>query len=91
MIDKEKVYQAEQLNIIFNGISHAPGFRMHKRFLKKFPNSAAYISFNDVLHNKFIIRARPIGSYELRDSEDREIIAEYESMDHLVNAGWILD
>lgn len=91
MIDKEKVYQKEQLNIIFDGKSHAPGFRMHKRFMKKFPNSNAYISFNDVLRKKFIIRARPFDSYELSDSEDREIIAEYESIDDLIKAGWILD
>lgn len=91
MIYKEKEYQREHLKVIFDTIKFAPGFRMLKRYQKKFPNSTAYISYLDVREEKYIIRARPVGSYERYDSEQREIIVEYESLDDLIKAGWILD
>jgi len=91
MVDKEKEYQKEHLKVIFDKIKFAPGFRMLKRFERKFSKSIAYISYLDVRAKKYIIRARPIGSYEMFDSKQREVIAEYESLDDLIKAGWILD
>ena len=91
MIDKDREFQREHLKIIFDKMKLAPGFRMLRRFEKKYSKSTAYISYIDVRAKNYIIRARPIGSYEMFDSEQREIIAEYESLDDLINACWILD
>jgi hypothetical protein len=40
---------------------------------------------------KFIIRGRLIGEHLSFEAQEREIIAEYDSLESLINDGWRLD
>ena len=90
MDDKE--YQKKNLESIFKDASMAPVFRRNDKYcIGKFKDLTPYISYNDVMEYKYIIRGRPLGEYNSFDSKEREIIVEYESIDDLVNDGWQLD
>lgn len=85
-------YQKKQLERIFNGALLAPVFHRHPDYcINQFAKLIPYISFDDVMDYKYIIRGRPTGEHNPYDTEEREIIAEYHSLDELVNAGWRLD
>jgi hypothetical protein len=84
--------QKKYLEAIFNGALCAPVFARHPELcINQFSDSVPYISFNDVMAKRYIIRGRPPGEYNPYDAKERGIIAEYQSIDELVNAGWRLD
>lgn len=90
MDDKE--YQKKNLEAIYSAGSMAPVFKRNpKHCIEKFEGLTPYISYDDVMSYKFIIRCRPTGEHNSFDSEEREIIAEYDSIENLVNDGWRLD
>lgn len=85
-------YQKKNLERIFNGALLAPVFHRNPVYcINQFSDLIPYISYSDVMGDKYIIRGRPKGEYNPYDTEEREIIAEYHSLDELVNAGWRLD
>lgn len=90
---KDLEYQKYHLERIFSGWLFAPVFKHHPELcINQFEKSVPFISYDDVHDYNYIIRGRPLMAENNHfDSEPREIIAEYKSIDELVNAGWRLD
>jgi len=84
-------YQKKNLEAIYSAASMSPVFKSNPKYCTgKFAELTPYISYNDVMSYKFIIRGRPVGEVNTFDAKDREIIAEYDSLESLVNDGWHL-
>jgi len=89
---EDKEYQKKNLEAIYSTASLAPVFHHNPKYcIGKFADLTPYISYNDVMNYKFIIRARPDSEFNPYDSQEREIIAKYDSLESLVNDGWRLD
>lgn len=89
---EDKDYQKKNLEAIYSAASLAPAFKSNPKYcIGKFTDLMPYISYGDVMSNKFIIRARPIDVYNPFDAEDRDVIVEYDSIESLVNDAWRLD
>ena len=89
MPDPEK--QKRKLEAIFREELFAPAFEFHPDYcIGAFAGLSPYISYTDVMHNRLIIRGRPVGECFAFDSQERAIIASYKSLDELVNDGWRL-
>jgi hypothetical protein len=89
---EDKEYQKKNLEAIYSAASMAPVFKSNPKYcIDKFADLTPYISFNDVMSCKFIIRGRSIGENNSFDSQARDIIAEYDSLESLINDGWRLD
>ena len=89
---QDQVYQKMYFEAIFNYVLYAPVLERHPAYcIRQFSDLEPYISYNDIMHSKYIIRGRPTGENNRFDSEAREIIVEYENLDELVNAGWRLN
>ena len=87
----DKIYQKLYFEAIFNHDLYAPVLEPHPEYcILQFSDSVPYISYDDVINNKYIIRGRPTGEHP-SVSDAGEIIAEYENLDELVNMGWRLD
>lgn len=85
-------YQKKNLEDIYSAASMAPVFKSNpKHCTGNFADLTPYISYDDVMSYKFIIRGRPYDEHNSFDSQEREIIAEYDSLESLVNDGWRLD
>lgn len=86
---EEKEYQKKNLEAIYSAASMAPVFKTNPKFsIDHFTLLTPYISYGDVMGYKFVIR----GTKDYNDkSETNPIIAEYVSIDELVNDGWRLD
>jgi len=82
-------WQVREIVNIFTRGSMSPVFKINSKYCKgQFLNVTPYISYNDVLNYKYIIRARPQGEINSFDSKEREIIKQYESIEELVKDGW---
>jgi len=80
-------FQKKTLQNIYANASYAPFLKKNTKYsVGKFFNKTPYISYDDIMNNKYIIRGKESGV-----SEKGEIIAEYKSIDELVNDGWRLD
>jgi len=89
---EDKEYQKKNLESIYNAASMAPVFKPNPKYCTgKFADLIPYISYNDVMSYKYIIRGRPTNEHNSFDAQEREIIAEYDSLENLVNDGWCLD
>jgi len=86
MNDQE--FQKENLEAIYTAASLSPVFKSNPRY--NTGNLTPYISYNDIMTNKYIIRGKPLGISNSFDGEDRKIIAEYNSVESLVKDGWRL-
>lgn len=90
MDDKE--YQKKNLQLIYRDASLAPVFHKNDKYCKgSFENIIPFIAYDDVMDNKYIIRARDEGIINSFFSEKTEIVVKYESIDELVEDGWRLD
>ena len=84
--------QKKRLEAIFQVASFAPIFKTNpKHCINKFADLTPYISYKDLIKNRLYIRGCPIGSKSCSDNGQRDIIAEYGSIDELLNDGWQLD
>ena len=81
-------YQKENLEAIYKAASLSPVFKSNPKY--NTGNLTPYISYNDIMAYKYIIRARPLGTQNSFDAEERDIIAEYENINDLVKDGWRL-
>ncbi len=87
-----KNHQKKRLISIFKEAAFAPIFKHHPTYcIDRFAELTPYISYDDVVDNKFSIRGCPIGSGNSFDSGEREIIIEYATIDELLDDGWQLD
>ena len=85
-------YQKKNLEVIFRDASLAPVFKQNaKYYIGELSNLTPYISYDDVMRNKFIIRGRPVSESGAYYNEKKVIIAEYDSIVDLVSDGWRLD
>lgn len=88
----DKDYQKKNLTSIYRDASLAPVFKPNPKYcINKFSDLTPYISYDDVMNNKYIIRGRPNDLHNSFDSEEGEVIVEYRSIDEMVNDGWRLD
>ena len=88
----DKSFQKKSLEAIFIKPTYAPLFKSNPQYcVNQFSHLTPYISYNDIINNKFIIRGSPVGANNMKDSKQREIIIEYGNIDELVNDGWKLD
>jgi hypothetical protein len=89
---EDKEYQRKNLEAIYADSSMAPVFKQNPKYcLGRFADLTPYISYNDVMSYKYIIRGRPIGEHNSFDAQEREIIVEYNNLESLINDGWRLD
>lgn len=89
---EDKDHQKKRLESILREASFAPIFKRHpKHCIDRFAELTPYISFNDIIINRFLIRGCPIGPGNSFDSGQREIIIEYATIDELLEDGWQLD
>lgn len=85
-------YQLRNLKAIYNAASFAPVFHHNLKYSTgKFAELTPYIAYSDVLNDKYIIRGRQGSEHNSFDDEKRDVIAEYSSLEKLVNDGWRLD
>jgi len=77
---------------IFNDVLYAPVLEYHPGYcIDQFADLIPYIAYDDVMKRKFIIRGRPTLSNNTIASGAGAVIAEYATLDDLVNAGWRLN
>jgi len=89
---EDKEYQKKNLEVIYNAASMAPVFKSNPKYcIGRFEDLTPYISYNDIMSYKYIIRGRPVEEHNSFDAQEREIIVEYDSLESLVNDGWRLD
>jgi len=89
MPDPEK--QKRKLEAIFREELFAPAFEFHPDYcIGAFAGLSPYISYTYVMDNRLIIRGRPMGECFAFDSQERVIIASYESLEELISVGWRL-
>ena len=89
---EDREFQKKNLEAIYNAASLAPVFKHNPKYSTgKFNGLTPYISYDDIMNYKFIIRGRPVNEYNPFDAQKREIIAEYNTIEELVNDGWRLD
>jgi len=84
--------QMRSLEVIFQTATFAPLFKPNPKHCKnQFAHFTPYISYKDIINKKYFIRGCPIGPGNFPDTGQRDIIAEYASIEELVNDGWQLD
>ena len=89
---EDKEYQKRNLVSIYSAASMGPFFKPNPKYcINKFTGLTPYISYDDVMSKKFIIRGRPIGEHNSFDGQAREVIVEYNSLESIVDDGWRLD
>lgn len=92
MESKDKLFQKNNLEIIFRDAKFAPTFRKHPLFcVGEFEDTSPYIAYDDVINYRFIIRARQLGEFSQYDNNLRTVIKEYKSIEEIVDDGWKLD
>ena len=89
----DKNQEKQNLERIYENGSASTVFHRNEKYCTgKFANMIAFISINDVMDYKYIIRAS--NSLDIAQSyagDGMEIIKEYSSIEELVNDGWRLD
>jgi hypothetical protein len=86
---EDKEYQMKNLEAIYVTASLAPVFKLNTKFcVDQFAGHTPYIAYADIMDRKFVIRAT---SDYTDKSEANPVIAEYVSIEDLVNDGWRLD
>lgn len=92
-MDQKKERQLRMLQKIYeNWMPPTPAFRANHEGVPQ--GMIPYISCSDVHDYKYNIRVIPLSDFLSKDldkTENGEVIAHYESMEELVDDGWILD
>jgi hypothetical protein len=86
MFDQD--YERGNLEDIYKSASLSPVFKSNPKY--NTGNTTPYISYSDILANRYIIRGKPLGNSNSFEGGERKIIAEYESIESLVKDGWRL-
>ena len=90
--DNEIAYQMKNLKAIYKTANFAPVFKKNPKYcINDYAALTPYIAYDDIMHNRYIIRGRLNGEFSSFDNEKSEIIAKYSNIDELVNDGWQLD
>ena len=86
----DREYQIENLKRIFNDGALSPAFHPNQKYQVK-GRGIIRIAYGDVMDYKYIIRYDKSFSSNSYWNENAEVIAEYESIENLVDDGWRLD
>lgn len=91
MTDKE--FQLSSLEMIFRDATLAPVFKHNPKYDRQgFAALTPYIAYDDVMEYRYIVRGRPLSvPIDHYDNEKRQVIAEYDTVEALVEDGWRLD
>jgi len=84
----DKEYQIQNLERIFNDGALSPIFKHNPKYPVE---GVARIAYGDVMDYKIVIRNEKDFSGNSFWSENADIIAEYKSIEDLVDDGWRLD
>ena len=88
----DRIVQKQKLLEIFRVPTFAPLFKQNPIYcINHFAAQTPYISYADILNNKFIIRGSSVGSKTTSTIKSGTIIIEYEHLDKLVEDGWRLE
>lgn len=93
-LERIKQQQLEWLREIFKtGMPPTPAFKSYHEGVPD--GMIPYISYSDLLDYKYNIRAIPISDFlgedKVEKTENGKIIAHYDSLEELVDDGWMLD
>lgn len=93
-LERIKQQQLESLRqIIETGMPPTPAFKSYHEGVPD--GMIPYISYSDLLDNKYNIRAIPVSDFlgedKVEKTENGKIIAHYDSLEELVDDGWMLD
>jgi hypothetical protein len=88
MTDRE--YQLDHLDSIFHNGSYSPLFKHNPKYPVN-AGDALRIAYDDVISYNYVIRKDPSASSDTCWSEESEIVADYDSLQELVDDGWRLD
>ncbi len=84
--------QKEVLKEIYRTADISPVFRTNEVFALEIGDDIPYISLDDVLENRYIIRVLPEGlAGTFPYTEKGPVLKEYPSLEALANDGWELD
>ena len=84
--------QLEALKEIYRTADFSPVFRTNEAFAFEIGDDLPYISLDDVLEFRYIIRLLPEGTAcTFPYTEKGPILKEYPSLEALANDGWVLD
>lgn len=84
--------QLKALKEIYSKAFISPVFRANGAFANEIGDDLPYISLDDVLENRYIIRLLPEGSASAFPyTEKGSLLKEYPSLEALVLDGWELD
>ena len=87
----EKEYQIKRFETTFKNADIPPILKKNTKFCTNYFNGFnPYISYDDMIQNRYAIRASPVGCRNIVDTGQRDIIIEYSSIVELVNDGWQL-
>ena len=90
MTDRE--YQIQNLRRIISGAFNAPFFQHNPKYLIQEASGAPRIAYSDVMDNNYIIRVDCSPEHNgFWDDTSARIIARYDSIEAVVDDGWILD
>ena len=85
---------------VYEDAKYAPLLRWNLKFkTKQFDGMTPYICLNDICHHKYVVCAIPDRDVDkmfqeygmLQEFSRREVIAEYNSIEEMVEDGWRLD
>jgi len=88
---KDREFQLQQLRQIYDGALMAPKFKRRDQDSTKKDPGPPFIRYSDIMADRYIVRR---GGKDWMNSfcdEETEILATYESLEELVDAGWRLD
>lgn len=91
---EDTLYQKKNLERIFADAIYPPIFKSNPKYCKdNFTGAIPFISYDDVMNWKYIIRAGKSmeNDVENYNAEECPIIIPYNSIEDLVNDGWRLD
>lgn len=84
--------QLKALKEIYRTADISPVFRSNENLALEIGNNQPYISLDDVLENRYIIRLLPGGlAGTFPYTEKGPVLKEYPSLEALANDGWELD
>ena len=89
----DRTYQIENIEDIFSSGSLAPVFKHNPKYsIGDLAKLTPYIAYDDIMSSNYIIRGRSLQEkINHFDNEKRIIIAEYDSIESMVDDGWRLD
>lgn len=93
LLGDDIAYQIRSLNKIYEGATLAPVFHRNTKYcINDLEKSIPYISYDDIMAYKYIIRGRNTDEeFNNFDSKERQVIVEYKSIEDLAKDGWRLD